>query len=159
MKEEGRAEGGGGKGEGRQQRNHKKHWRSQWHTAEGGRKERGRRRAEGGRRTALTPDPLPEGEGTFPVPGPWPLRSQRAQPVGLGEENPSPFRLPPSALYFPLRAGHAGEAGIGLDGHAEGAGGGLEETLGNVVAVGAAMQYQVQIGQGVGRHRLPKDLD
>ena len=159
--------------------------------------------SEFGSRTALTLALSPEGEGTFPAPGPSPgtdrrlvgrgdfsgpqsplrLRASSSAPSGKGSTGgacetasvrprnrrdkpggslrafliPNPQSLIPP-LQPPLRAGHAGDAGDRARRPCAGArAAALKMALGDVVAVAAVVQHEVQVGQGVGRHRLPED--
>ena len=160
MKDEGGREGGGRRGEGGRKATTQPQETLAEPVAHSGRGKEGKGEAESGKGEGGQPSPLTlsrRERGLFRSLAPWPLRSQPAQPVGLGEDkNPSPFRLPPSAFHFPLRAGHAGQPRVGLDGHAQRPGRGLEDRLGDVVAVAAVVHDDVQIAQGVGGEGLPE---
>lgn len=72
------------------------------------------------------------------------------------------FLFPNPARALPERSLGAGDtwhSWVGFDGDAERAGGTFKDRLADVVAVSAVVQDDVQIAQGVGRHRLPKVFD
>ena len=48
---------------------------------------------------------------------------------------------------------------VGIDGHPQGPGRCLEDRFGDVMAVAAVVQHDVQIAQRVGGHGLPEILD
>lgn len=69
---------------------------------------------------------------------------------GLALEEPAPPGGLTATSEDSLGARHAGEPLVGSGGHAEGPGDGLEDRLGDVMAVAAVVELDVQIAQGVG---------
>jgi hypothetical protein len=62
-------------------------------------------------------------------------------------------------LQHALRARYAGLPGVDFHRGAERAGGGLEDAFGDVVAVAAVVEDDVQVAQRVGREGLPEIED